>query len=314
MVAENGQFRGMTPILADADGADSAPVLSPIRLTGRKRTKFSFLEKTISGIARSIEQAIFTEEHARKDAFLQRRDPRAKLVAFLVLILAVSLARTPLVIALLYACTLSAAVASQLPMDFYVKRVWLGIPFFAGIVVIPSIFLTPGQPVLSVPIGFTTLTATREGFMGAAILVLRVGASVSLAVLLVLTTKWSDVLKSLRALHVPTVFVLVLGMTYRYIFLFLHAVTEMHYGRMSRTIAATSGAEQRRWIVASLGALFSKSLRLSSDVYQAMLSRGFHGEIYSYSDYSMRPTDWLMIAGVVALSLAVTVLDRWYLH
>jgi cobalt/nickel transport system permease protein len=141
-----------------------------------------------------------------------------------------------------------------------------------------------------------------------------VGASVSLAVLLVLTTKWSDVLKSLRALHVPNVFVLVLGMTYRYVFLLLHAITNMFLARKSRTIATTSGAEQRRWIVASLGALFNKSLRLSTDVYQAMLSRGFHGEIYSYSDYRMRPNDWLMLIGAITLGVGATMLDRWYLH
>ena len=42
---------------------------------------------------------------------------------------------------------------------------------------------------------------------------LRVCASVSLAILLILTTKWADILKSLRVLRVPSVFVLVLAMT-----------------------------------------------------------------------------------------------------
>jgi cobalt/nickel transport system permease protein len=292
----------------------TAPHRFPPLSKGQKRSKLTFVEKTIAGIAGSIEQAVFTEEHARKDAFLQRRDPRAKLLAFLILILAVSLTRNPAIILLLYAFTLTAAMASRLPMDFYVKRVWLGIPFFAGIIVIPSIFLTPGHAIVSVPIGFTTLTATREGLLGATILVLRVGASVSLAVLLVLTTRWSDVLKSLRALHVPMVFVLVLSMTYRYIFLFLHTLTNMFLSRKSRTIARTSGAEQRRWIMASMGVLFSKSLRLSTDVYQAMLSRGFHGEIYSYSDYRMRRNDWILLISAVALGIAATVLDRWYIH
>src|SRR5712692_10101404 len=108
---------------------------SRARPSPRRRAKPSFIEKTIAGIAGNIERAVFTEEHARRDALLQRRDPRAKLIAFLVLILAVSLALSPISIAMVYACVLAVAAASRLPLDFYVKRVWLGIPLFAGIVI-----------------------------------------------------------------------------------------------------------------------------------------------------------------------------------
>ena len=68
--------------------------------------------------------------------------------------------------------------------------------------------------------------------------VTRVGVSVSLAVLLVMTTPWADLLKSLRALRVPQVFVLVLSMTYRYIFLFLHTTNGMLLARKSRVVAS----------------------------------------------------------------------------
>ena len=286
---------------------------APVPRTKRKRQKPSFVEKTIAGIAGNIEQAVFSEEHARKNAFLQTIDPRAKLIAFIGMILAVSLALNPLTIALLYGCILAAALSSRLPMDFYIKRVWLGIPLFAGIVIIPSIFLTRGHAVFSIPLGITTWTATRPGLIGAGIFILRVGTSVSLAVLLILTTKWADVLKSLRVLRVPTVFVLVLSMTYRYVFLFLHTVTGMFQARKSRSVAMTSGREQRRWVVASMGVLMSKSFRMSNDVYQAMLSRGFHGEMYSYDEYAMRPADWLFLFGTVLVAAAAIYLDRWYL-
>jgi cobalt/nickel transport system permease protein len=288
--------------------------MSKTQAAPQRRRRPSFIEKTISGIAGNIERSIFTEEHARKDAFLQRRDPRAKLLAFVVLILAVSLALHAPTIILLYACILATAMISRLPMDFYIKRVWLGIPLFAGIVILPSIFLTGGQVIFRIPLGVTTLTVTREGLVGAGIFVLRVGTSVSLAVLLVLTTKWADVLKGLRVLRVPTVFVLVLSMTYRYVFLFLHTVTNMFLARKSRTLAMTTGAEQRQWIVASMGTLLSKSFRMSSDVYQAMLARGFHGEVYTYQEYSMRLGDWALLVGAIALSIGAISLDRFVLQ
>ena len=133
-------------------------------------------------------------------------------------------------------------MASRIPFDFFVKRVWLGIPLFAGIVVIPAIFFVPGPRLFELTLGPIIIAPSIPGILGAILFVARVGVSVSLAVLLVLTTPWADLLKSLRALRVPQVFVLILSMTYRYIFLFLHTVNGIFLARKSRIVARTSGA------------------------------------------------------------------------
>ena len=82
----------------------------------------------------------------------------------------------------------------------------------------------------------------------------------------------------------PQVFVLILSMTYRYIFLFLHTVNGIFLARKSRMVAKTRGAEQRRWIGGTLGALMSRSFKMSNDVYAAMLARGFTGEMRTLFD------------------------------
>ena len=271
----------------------------------RKKTKPSFVEKTLAGISANVEQAIFSEENARKDAFLQRRDPRVKIVAFAALIVAVGLSRDWRVLLALYALALAGAAASSIDMRFFLKRVWLGIPVFSGIVVLPSIFFVGGHVLFRVPLGLFDLGVHRDGVAAAAIFVLRVGVSVSLAVLLILTTKWSDILKSLRVLHVPNVFVLVLAMTYRYIFLLLHTANGMFLARKSRIVARTSGKEQRWWTVSTVGVLMSRSFRMSEDVYQAMLARGFRDELKTFADYRMQALDWLLVAGASGVA-AVT--------
>ena len=164
-----------------------------------------------------------------------------------------------------------------------------------------------------IPLGFYTLTATRAGLGAAGIFVLRVGVSVSLAVLLVLTTRWADILKSLRFFRVPTIFVLILGMTYRYIFLLLHTVNGMFEARKSRIVARTSGKEQRWWIVSSMSVLMSRSFRMSDEVYQAMLARGFTGQIRTLTDYRMTLPDWALGFGAVAVSIAAISVNSWLL-
>jgi cobalt/nickel transport system permease protein len=271
--------------------------------------RIGWVEKTLAGISSNIERAIFTEHHARIRAFLQTVDPRAKLGMFLAFVLAASLTSSYAVLLILYGLTLAAAVASRIPTDFFVKRVWLGIPLFAGIVVIPSIFFVPGPTLFAITIGPLTIAPTIPGLMGAILLVMRVGVSVSLAVLLVMTTPWADILKSLRSLRVPQVFVLILSMTYRYIFLFLHTINGIFLARRSRLVARARGAEQRRWISGTLGSLMSRSFKMSNDVYAAMLARGFTGEMRTYSTFAMTGRDWALLAASVGIAAVLLVGD-----
>ena len=125
--------------------------------------RIGWVEKTLSGIAGNIERAIFTEQHARIPAFLQRVDPRAKLGMFLAMILAASLTSSYAVLAILYAIVVAAAVASRIPTDFFVKRVWLGIPLFAGIVVIPAIFFVAGPRLFELTLGPITIAPVHPG-------------------------------------------------------------------------------------------------------------------------------------------------------
>jgi cobalt/nickel transport system permease protein len=280
---------------------------APVR---RSDGRIGWLEQTVGGITSNIEHAVFTERHARSAGWLQRRDPRAKMIGALIAILAASLTTSVAGLAILYAATLAAARVSRVPFGFFVKRVWLGIPLFAGIVVIPAIFFVPGARAFDLAAGPVHLAPSWNGLAGALLFVSRVGVSVSLAVLLVLTTPWSDVLKSLRSLRVPQVFILVLSMTYRYIFLFLHTANGILLARKSRVVGRATGAEHRRWITGTMGNLMSRAFKMSNDVYAAMLARGFTGEARTYSTYRMRPADWLGLAAVAAVVAASLIAGR----
>jgi cobalt/nickel transport system permease protein len=279
---------------------------APTTQAERKRLKPGFVEKTLADISGSIERAVFSEENARKRGFLQRRDPRAKLLAFVALIIATGLSREWAVLAALYALVLVAAAVSAVDMGLFVKRVWLGMGLFSAVVILPSIFFIGHRELFHIPLGSFDLTVHRDGLVAASIFVLRVCASVSLALLLILTTKWADILKSLRVLRVPNALVLVLAMTYRYIFLVLHTANAMFLARKSRIVATTSGREQRWWVVSSMGVLINRSLRMSEDVYQAMLARGFQGEMRTIDNYRIRAADWLLL-GVSVLTAAAAI-------
>jgi energy-coupling factor transporter transmembrane protein EcfT len=76
----------------------------------------------------------------------------------------------------------------------------------------------------------------------------------------------------------------------------------MFESRRSRMVGKLEGPERRRVAASSAGVLMSKSLQLSGDVYNAMLSRGFRGEVYVLDDFQTSKIDWIMLAVFVVLA------------
>ncbi len=279
-----------------------------------KRTR-GFVEKTLGGITSALEQTLFAEEIARREGLLQSLDPRAKLIGALAILFSISLSQNLIVILALYVLSLPIAFASSIPVGFYLKRVWVFMPFFTGVVALPALFspFTPGAPLITLIDSVTPrfyLAITQPGVITAAFMLLRVGASVSIAVLLILTTRWALLLKALRVLRLPQAFVLILGMTYRYIYVLLHAANNMFLARTSRLVGRASGADNRHWLGASIGTLFSKSFVLSDEVYLAMQSRGFRGDALVMDAMVWRLADWAWLALFIAVALAAAWLGR----
>ena len=247
-----------------------------------------------------MERALYAEELAKIDGLLQRLDPRVKLIGLLALIVAAALSRNILVILGLFATAIVLALLSHVPIRTLATRVWLSALLFTGLLALPAIFITPGRVLYHLPLLGWPVTA--QGLGAASYLITRVETAATFALLLILCTPWTYVLKALRVLRVPVVFIVILGMTYRYIFLMLQTARDMFESRQSRMVGTLESADRRRLASASVGVLLGKSFQLSNEVYLAMLSRGFRGEVYTLDEFQMRARDWAALAGFVVLA------------
>jgi len=263
----------------------------------------NILEQTLHGITETLEHALFAEEISARAGLFQSLDARVKIISTLALLIAVSFSHSLWVIAAIYLLVLLFAWTSSIPADYLIKRVWLALPFFTGLIVVPALFITPGPALFHLPLG---LVITVTGVNTVLFLLLRVSTSVSLTLLLILTTPWNTVLSALSVLRLPDVLILILGMTYRYIYLLLHTANDMFLSRKSRMVGYLNTSENQRVLAAISGSLLSKSLDLSSEVYLAMQSRGFRGSIITLKPFKMKSKDWLWLfvfLGIAALAI-----------
>lgn len=203
----------------------------------------------------------------------------------------------------------SAALLSRLGLWFILKRAFLAVPFVLG--AFPLIFTGP-SPLATVNL-FNSLTVTYSpsGAEHFASIAVRSWISVQAAILLAATTRFPDLLVGLQQLKVPKLFVAMIGLMWRYLFVIGEEVASMLRARASRSavvdgVRRSGGSLAWRAGVAGgmAGSLFLRSIERSDRVYAAMLSRGYNGELPSSEADSLKKNDQIiLVLGLVFLGL-----------
>jgi cobalt/nickel transport system permease protein len=267
-----------------------------------------FAESLARHLARALTHAFDTEALAARAGLLQRLDPRVKLVGALALIVSVVLTHALSAVVVLFALALLLARASRIAPLALFGPLWLSVLLFSGAVALPALLVVPGDALGQLPL--TGWTVTRQGLRSAAFLVARAETSSTLALLLIATTPWAQLLKALRVLGVPLAVVAILAMTQRYIVVLMQNAAQIAQARRSRIVAPMSGAQQRRMAVATAGVLLEKAVALGNEVHLAMISRGYRGEVSLLDEFRARPRDGVALALALGVPLAILWLER----
>lgn len=248
-----------------------------------------YLEKTLSDIQKVMAEDLDQAATAARTGFLQGLNPRVKLAGVGLLLLAVATTSSLASLLLVHGLLLVLALTSDVSLKSYFLRVWLPAGLFAGIAVLPGIlsWVTPGQPVLTIYQGASwhlgpillpgELAVTRQGLNAAGFVLLRSAASLGLVVLVVKTTRWPVLTKALGRLGLPGLFVMVLDLAYRYLFLFLLLLTDYLWGRRSRLVGVERTGAKLEWIGGALAGFLRMAGEYSKEITAAMQARGYDG-------------------------------------
>ena len=269
-----------------------------------------FIERSIMGALSFFKESIFADEYAAKKGFLQSLDPRIRTLTCLLFILQILLTKKIIVLLCLYALCLLLAYLSKIKLFFFLKRTWVFIPLFSLFIAIPALFsiFSPGETLTVLHLSGLNLIITRQGLSGAILFILRVATSVSFAVLLSITTRHFALLKVLRIFKIPQIFVMTVGMCYRYIYLFVEIIENTYLALKSRVAGIIHYQKGQQVVAWNIAYLWQRSYQLNEDVYRAMLSRGYRGEPVIFNDFKTQPRDWLWLLGVVIIFILLWII------
>ncbi|MGA2142807.1 MAG: energy-coupling factor transporter transmembrane component T [Brevinematales bacterium] len=134
-------------------------------------------------------------------------------------------------------------------------------------------------------------SALMGNFHNSANLFLKIIGNLAAVNILANSTKWSHLTRSMKVIKLPDIFILVLDITIKYIFILGEYSINMLYALRLRSVGRNDRKHQS--IPNLMGALFLKSKEMAELTYSAMECRGFDGRYLSSWKFRMKMEDFI---------------------
>ena len=257
------------------------------------------------------------DRYHEKESFIHHLDPRVKVVITIVFIVSNALLPDGAWLAFLLAWLflLAANALSKLGLAYTFKRSLIALPF--ALIAITVLFSIPGKALFTFQIFTWNFTVTDMGFLRFVSILIRSWLSVQIALLLVATTRFPDLIHALEHLRVPAILTTIIAFLYRYLFVLTDEVFRLLRARESRSAATTGkrsggGVLWRANVAGHMaGQLFLRSYERSDRIYNAMLSRGYTGHLYTLNAHEMKPRDYFVTAFAIAVIFIIQIIGRF---
>jgi cobalt/nickel transport system permease protein len=225
---------------------------------------------------------VVLDQWSRGASILHRRDPRAKIIPLLVLLVVVATAHRGLP---LFTLAMLLVLAGTI--------LWARVPL--GAVLLRASLVLP----------FTIVFAAASWIAGdpahAAALVLKGYLSALAALLVVSTTPLPSLLRGIELLGAPRFLLMVAQFLYRYLFVISEQAQHM------RKAAAARGGSFRS-AAGALAVLFARSYQQAGEIHRAMLARGFQGRFHPLSAPHFHKSDIMFLVLASAVPIVIRAL------
>lgn len=244
------------------------------------------------------------DELAVSDSFLQRIDPRVKLIVLVLfsIVMACAYRFTTLITALI-TCIIIIEIArvplkrifnSLIPVNIMIILLWLILPFSVQ-----------GEPVFSIG----PFIATKAGLLYAAQISIKSNAMMLMLITVIGSTPIFTIGHAMDKLGVPTKLVQLFFFTFRYIHVIYREYLRLFNAIKIRGFIPRTNLHTYKTVAYIVGMLLIKSSDRAKRVHNAMLCRGFNGRFYSLNSFSMTKKDLYILLLMISFILILGVIE-----
>jgi cobalt/nickel transport system permease protein len=209
---------------------------------------------------------------------LRQKDPMYKLI-FAIITLGVGLWANSVVTSLLIIVIMSWYTVRKggIPLIIFIRLMMLPMAFLVIGVLIIGINVSEDINIFLayIPVFGTHIGVSLSGLQHGIIIFFKSLAAVSCLYFLALNTPMVDILNTLARLKIPKLFIELMGLIYRFIFVLLETVDTMFTAQKSRMGYASFSSGYP----ALAATLFVRSYKRAGDLYTALEARGYEEEI-----------------------------------
>ncbi len=245
------------------------------------------------------------DKYAHITSPIHRWDPRVKIAFLGVLIITIATLNKLPLIAVAFACCIALVLISRLPVSFVTKRLlpatFLLLPFF---IIIP--LTMPGETAVKI----LAFSFNLEGLVIASKVYLKALSIVMLIITIMGTAPFTDSLKAMERLKMPSMLVQMTLFTYRYIFVFLMETKRMNTAMCSRNFIKKTNLHTLKTMGNFVGMLLVRSFEKAEKIYQAMLSRGYDGVLKTFFEYKIVALDYVKGSLVMIVCITLFIGDK----
>ena len=244
------------------------------------------------------------ERFAQGNSLLHRRDPKAKIIAAVAFVSVAATSNSFIVAFVSLFLGVTLFFLTHLPVRLVLKRM-IAINTF-------TLFLWLTLPLTYGGREFTTmgpLSLSAEGLQLAALITLKTNAIILAIIALLGTSRIANIGHALETLHCPKKLCFILLFSYRYVFVIYQEYRRLVRAAQMRCFVPATTIHTYRTFGYLFGMTLVKSWNRATRVHQAMVLRGFNGQLIPLSKDIYTTGDTVFLSTLLTLTTILAMLN-----
>ena len=281
------------------------------------KSKLPFIEKTLKKIAVTI-KLMYLQSELTSEKKISHIHPYIKVFSFIFLIVVISFANSLKSQLLAFFFIIVFYIISKTSYQYVYKKIIFLSFVFGLFIFLPALLnvITPGKIVLNL---FTfkneshfwiynipkVIGITDNGINIVELLFLRVLNSISLAMLFLYSSSFTQLIKGFKVFFIPDTFLMIISLAYKFIFILSKSIEETYFAMKSRIAGSINNKNAKNIISGRVFYIFKKAKSNYENTYAAMVSKGYCGKVIFSKESKLKAADIYFLLIMLSAGIAI---------